>query len=125
MNLNGLAVAFGADRHNIARVVANHVTARNPGWHAQSLASRIGRRDAQFDLEQVRLGFDGGNAIRNQCVIHGSSLAPGTRQMNGRKHATHAAAGGGFDIADIATHDATALLERRALFRFEGVQRGL
>jgi hypothetical protein len=45
-----------ADSHNIARELANHVAARNPGGQHEALALGIGLLDSARHMKQVSSG---------------------------------------------------------------------
>ena len=56
-------MAAGLHMHNMAREIANHITARNPGGQAERLPLRGRVRHRQGHFKQVRLGAQRANPV--------------------------------------------------------------
>jgi hypothetical protein len=56
---------------NIFGKLAYHITARNPGGHAQHLTTYIGIRDGERDLKHMTCGVKWVDAVVNGGGFHG------------------------------------------------------
>ena len=80
------AAAAGFERHDVARKVADHVTARNPCRQRQPLPLRIRVGDGQTDPQQVTRGVGKLDAVL-QGLAHRNSSADDQIESSGRVRA--------------------------------------
>ncbi|MCY1227045.1 hypothetical protein D9M72_393020 [compost metagenome] len=73
----------GADAHDIAREVPDHVTARDPGRQRETLAGGVGLAHGNGDGKQVRFRLKRGNGVADRR--HGQDCNVGARTQRQRR----------------------------------------